>query len=82
VRFSAFGREIIRPKSNSFFSISKSVLAAVLDFVKLEPAGTAEKSYIFEPPSHHRKSSETKSLTFLLQPIFHLAERFNEDWLY
>ena len=35
-----------------------------------------EKSDLFEPPYHPQKTSKTKSLTFLLQPICHFPLRF------
>jgi len=35
----------------------------------------------FEPPSNPRKSSVTKNLTFLLQPIYHPPGRFGEGRL-
>jgi len=40
-----------------------------------------EKSDLFEPPYHPQKTSETKSLTFLLQPICHFPLRFGVDRL-
>ena len=61
--------------------LSAKITPVCSDFVQLGTAGTAEKVTFFEPPSHPRKSSETKSFTFLLQPICHPAGRFGEDRL-
>jgi len=50
----------------------------MLDYVKPALAGTAEKMTSLNLP---QKSSETKSLTSLLQPICHLPGRFGKDRL-
>jgi len=39
------------------------------------------ESDVFEPPSNRQRSSKTKSLILLLQPICHLLGRFGEDRL-
>ena len=49
----------------------------MLDFVKHGPAGSTEKVSFLNP----QKSSETKSLAFLLQPICNLPGRSGEDRL-
>ena len=51
--------------------------AVMLDFVKLVP----KQKWPFKFPSHPQKSLETKSWTFLLQPMCYVPGRFDEDRL-
>jgi len=65
--FSAFGREIMRQKSDSFLFHPFCHHAG---FHKARSSWEVRcKSTLFEPSSHPGKSSENKSVTFLLQPF-------------
>jgi len=65
--FSAFGREIIPRRSDRFVFFPISCVRSESD--------------VFERPSNRQRSSKTKSLILLLQPICHLLGRFGEDRL-
>ena len=84
-RFSAFGREIIPPKSDSFLYRYVNPFSAVLHFVKLDPKQKwpfwtsllSSKDQLVTVRSTW--STETNSLTFLLRYVCHLPGRFGED---
>jgi len=75
--FQHLAKTLSGQNQTTFFSMSKSVLSPSCILWRW----VRSESHLFEPPSYPRKSSETKSLTFLLQPICYLLGRFGEDRL-